>query len=84
MRDGIHYTLSALLVFAVLLLSTAALNAQVLIDTFDGTVIDPLRWEVSAPLGDSTVTQNDTLSLTSDGTVGTFCNTPGLFGPGAR
>lgn len=52
-------------------------------DTFDGTAMNPLEWLVSAPLGASTVTQNDALFLTSDGTPGTFCNTPGIFGPGA-
>ena len=51
--------------------------------TFDGTIIDTETWEVSAPLGDSTVTQNDELLLTSDGTGGAFCNTPDLRGPGA-
>ena len=81
MTQKFYYILSASLVLAGLFLNTAELKAQS--DTFDGTVIDPLNWEVSAPLGNSTVTQNGALFLTSDGTFGAFCNTPGLFGPGA-
>ena len=53
------------------------------IDTFDGNVIDSQKWEISGPLGASTVTQNNALILTSDGSGAGFCNTPGLFGPGA-
>ena len=52
-------------------------------DTFTGAAINPVKWEVSAPLGASTVTQDNALFVTSDGTPGTFSTTPGLFGPGA-
>jgi hypothetical protein len=52
-------------------------------DTFSGSTINSTRWEISSPLGSSTVTQNNGLFLTSDGTGASFPDTPGLFGPGA-
>jgi hypothetical protein len=74
------------LLFASFVLATFSINAAVPRfngDTFDGTVLDTLTWEVSSPLGFSTVTQNQELLITSDGSGGAFCHTPELFGPGA-
>jgi hypothetical protein len=52
-------------------------------DTFAGSSLDSTKWEISGPLGASTVTQDGGLLLTNNGTEGTFPETPGLFGPGA-
>jgi len=81
MAKGHSAILLASLVLAGFFLHTVEVKAQS--DTFDGTVIDLLKWEMSAPLGASTVTQNNALLLSSDGSFGVFCNTPDLFGPGA-
>ena len=55
MRKASYYILSVSVVLAGLFLNTAEVKAQS--DTFDGTVIDRLQWEVSAPLRASTVNQ---------------------------
>jgi hypothetical protein len=63
-----------------LLIITTATQAYTLSESFDGTVIDSQKWVVNAP-GASTVNQNGALFLTSDGTLGNYCFTPGNFGP---
>ena len=68
---------------ATLAATSDLLGPAALSDTFTGAVIDSAKWEVSAPLGASTVTQDNALLVTSDGTLGTFSTTPGLIGPGA-
>ena len=87
-------TMSICILMAWLSLTAALCDAQRLTgqsDTFDGSLINTARWNVSTPLGGSTVTQNGALFVTSPtDTDGKFSNTPfgfsdtpGLFGPGA-
>ncbi len=50
--------------------------------TFDGSVLDLDQWRVSEPLTDVSISQSDALFLVNNGGGGTFCFTPGNFGPG--
>lgn len=68
---------------ATLAASADLLGPDVMSDAFTGTELDAAKWDVTAPLGNSTVMQNDALLTTNDGTTGTFGTMPGLFGPGA-
>lgn len=74
--------LSRSLTLTLAVFAAFARSAYAQSDGFDGTVIDRDRWEISAPLGASRVAQNDALFLSSDGTNGRFCSTPGTIGPG--
>jgi hypothetical protein len=51
--------------------------------TFHGNVLDLGQWRVSSPLGNATVTQDDAIDISNNGGSGTYCFTPGNFGPGA-
>ena len=68
----------------VLILIGTASGTHAQSDTFDGTVLDTDKWEVSDPLIGGSVTQNDALYVTTDGfEPGGWCFTPGHFGGGA-
>jgi hypothetical protein len=68
--------LAALSLFVVI----TSTQAYTLRETFDGNVINSEEWEINAP-GASTVSQNDALFITSDGTLLNCCFTPKNFGP---
>lgn len=72
-----------MVVFGILGVMALAGPAAAQSDSFDGQVIDLTKWDVVVG-GASTVTQNNALFVTNDGTYPAIPNMPGLetFGPG--
>lgn len=71
--------LAGLVSLMVVTLSSTAMSETY---TFDGTVLDTEMWEITQPLGASTIVQDDAIYLTSDGTYGYFPSQPYHIGPG--
>lgn len=71
-------------VAALILIGTAS-RTHAQSDTFDGTLLDTDKWEVSSPIIGGSVTQNDALYLTTDGfEPANWCFTPGNNGRRGR